>query len=194
MGQDFGSEGDLDEVFAAGEETDAVPTWRAIGKLLPDEGIPMDACWFTNYVMGVRSGRGSNCKGRSPGLRPGALRRPCADLFIRQLRAQEPCALLVLGTYVPPALAEDFPRAFGSWAARSFARRDDHDGAAIRDVRIGYVTVPLVVSVLHPSLRDANLARRRFDGRCGAEAESGLFRLVHMAVRERRFGHSPVTA
>jgi hypothetical protein len=109
LGQDFGNEKNLADVLSAGEETDAVPTWRAIGRALLAEGIPIDACWFTNYVPGVRRGRGSNCKGRSPGLRPGPIRSACADLFIDQLRAQEPRAVLVLGTYVPPALARGLP-------------------------------------------------------------------------------------
>jgi len=185
LGQDFGNERDLDAAMAAGEETDAIPTWREIGKALRTEDIPLDACWRTNYVMGVRLGYDSNCKGPSPGLRGGDLRRACRDLLARQIRAQMPCALVVLGTYVPKALAADFPRAFAPWAAASFALRDAADGAAIRDVGIGGVSVPLVVSILHPSLRGPNLSKRRFDGRQGAEAERSLLRLVRDVVRER---------
>jgi hypothetical protein len=118
LGQDFGNERDLETAIAAGEETDAIPTWREISKALRTEDIPPDACWRTNYVMGVRRGYDSNCKGPSPGLRHGDLRRACRDLFARQIRAQKPCALVVLGTYLPKALAVDFPHAFASWAAR----------------------------------------------------------------------------
>jgi len=135
--------------------------------------------------MGVRCGHDSNCKGPSPGLRAGEFRRACRDLFVRQIRAQMPCALVVLGTYVPKALASDFPRTFAPWAAASFALRDEAAGAAIRDVDIDDVRVPLVVSILHPSLRGPNLSKRRYDGRQGAEAERSLLRLVRDVVRER---------
>jgi hypothetical protein len=185
LGQDFGNERDLEAAVAAGEETDAIPTWREISKALRTEDIPVDACWRTNYVMGVRRGYDSNCKGPSPGLRDGELRRACRELFARQVRAQQPCALVVLGTYVPAALAADFPRAFAPWAAGSFALRDAADGAAIRDADIDGVTVPLVVSILHPSLRGPNVPKRRFGGHDGAEAERSLLRLVSNVVRER---------
>jgi hypothetical protein len=185
LGQDFGSERNLDDVVAAGEETDeAVPTWRESVKALREAAIPIEACWFTNYVMGVRRGRESNCEGRSPGLRRGALRSACARLFPLQLRAQRPCAVVVLGTYLPPVLANDFPSVFGAWRGGSFPRRDVDDGAALRDAQMGDVTVPLVVSILHPSLRGPNLHRRRFAGREGAEAERVLLGTVRDVVRD----------
>lgn len=184
LGQDFGNERDLDAVVAAGEETDTIPTWREIGKALTASDIPRDACWRTNYVMGVRRGRDSNCNGRSPALRRGDLRRACRDLFALQLRAQEPCALIVLGTHVPVALATDFPRAFGAWTGRSFALRDAADGAAMRDVDVEGVTLPLVVSILHPSLRGPNLSKRQYVGYRGTEAELSLMRLVRDAARD----------
>lgn len=184
LGQDFGNERDLDAVMAAREETNVVATWREIGKLLAGAEIPPEACWRTNYVMGVRRGTKSNC-GRSPGLRRGALRGACRELFVSQVRAQEPCAVVVLGNHVPVALAVDFPRAFGAWLQMSFPRRDLKDGAAMRDVNVDGVMVPLVVSILHPSMRGPNLRRRQFDGRAGAEAEWSLLRLVRDAVRER---------
>ena len=185
LGQDFGNEQNLDDVVAAGEETDDVPTWREIGKALCEEAIPTEACWFTNYVMGVRRGRASNCKGRSPGLRNGALRRACAELFVHQLRAQRPCALVVFGTYLPSVLAADFPAVFPLWKGTSFALRDADDAAVVRGATMGDVTVPIVVSILHPSLRGPNLMHRRFDGCGGAEAERALWALVRGVVRER---------
>lgn len=184
LGQDFGNERDLEAVIAAREETDVVPTWREIGKALIGAEIPPEGCWRTNYVMGVRRGSKSNC-GRSPGLRRGALRRACRELFGRQVRAQEPCAVVVLGTHVPVALAVDFPCAFGAWREKSFSRRDLKNGAAMRDVNVDGVTVPLIVSILHPSMCGPNLWRRQFDGQDGAEAEWSLLRLVSDMVRER---------
>lgn len=186
LGQDFGNERNLDDVVAAGEETDAVPTWREIGKALRAEDIPIEACWFTNYVMGVRPGHESNCRGRSPGLRHGGgLRRACADLFSRQLRTQRPCAVVVLGTYLPPVLAADVPHIFAPWAARSFPLRDAGDNAVIWNAAAGGVTIPVIVSIVHPSLRGPNMAARRFQGRAGAEAERSLLRLVRDVVSKR---------
>jgi hypothetical protein len=185
LGQDFGNERDLDAVMAVGEENDAVPTWQEIGKALRAADIPTEACWRTNYVMGVRRGRDSNCNGRSPGLQRGTLRRACRDVFARQVRVQQPCALVVLGTYVPAALAADFPLAFGSWSGSSFLLRDAGDGAVIRNVDIDGVRIPLAVSILHPSLRGPNLSRRKFDGHEGAAAEASLLRLVRDAVPNR---------
>ena len=187
LGQDFGNERDLDTVFTSGEETDAVPTWREIGRALRAGDIPLHACWRTNYVMGVRRGRDSNCKGRSPGLQHGELRRACGDLFVRQVSAQRPCAIIVLGTYLPVVLAAEFPRAFGRWAARSFARRDENSGAAIRDADIGGVIVSLAVSIVHPSMRGRNVSKRRFDGYEGVQAERALLGLVRDVVHERWF-------
>jgi len=188
LGQDFGNERNLDDVVAAGEETDDVPTWDAMIESLGDAEIPVDACWFTNYVMGVRHGRGSNCDGRSPGLRRGDLRRACARLFLSQLRVQRPCAVVVLGTYVPRALAVDFPSVLGAWEPRSFRDRDVADRAAVRNARMGDVTVPLVVSILHPSLRGPNLRHRKFAGHEGADAERLLLGMVRDVVRQHWVG------
>lgn len=184
LGQDFGNERDLKAAMVAREETDVVPTWREIEKALRGAEIPLEACWRTNYVMGVRRGSESNC-GRSPGLRRLDLRLACKEFFSRQVRAQAPCALIVLGTHVPTALAADFPQAFGGWAGRSFMARDANDGAAIRGAHVDGVTIPLAVSILHPSMRGPNLPKRRFNGREGADAELFLMRLVRDAVRER---------
>ncbi len=177
LGQDFGNERDLHAAQEAGEETDAIPTWREIGKALPEADIPLGACWRTNYIMGVRPGDASNCTGRSPGL-SGDLRRACRDLFAWQVRAQQPCALVVLGRHVPVALGADFPRAFGGWSGRTFALRDAADGAAIRDAHVDGVTIPMCVSIVHPSMRGPNLSKRRFGGCAGADAERSLLRLV----------------
>jgi hypothetical protein len=184
LGQDFGIERDLEAAQEAGGETDVIPTWREVGKALRDAHVPLDACWRTNYVMGVRRGRASNCKGRSPGLR-GDLRRACRDLFLQQVRAQRPCALIVLGTYVPAALSADFPRAFAAWSGRTFALRDADDGAAIADADVDGVRIPLAISIVHPSMRGPNLSKRRYNGRAGADAERALLLRVNEVVRER---------
>jgi uracil-DNA glycosylase len=186
LGQDFGNEQNASDVFDAGEETDDVATWREIGKLFKSVGIPLEPCWFTNYVMGVRPGGASNCAGRSPGLRRGALRRECARFFRRQVRAQKPCAIIVLGSYLPCVLSQDVADAFATWTATSFLRRDVCDNALICDATIGGVTVPVIASIVHPSQRGRNVASRRFGGLEGEEAERSILRLVSAALRERR--------
>ena len=146
--------------------------------------IPSDV-YAASGMVRIGPERRVACKGRSPGLRNGALRRACAELFVHQLRAQRPCALVVFGTYLPSALVADFPAVFPSWKGTSFALRDADDAAVVRGATMDDVTVPIVVSILHPSLRGPNLMHRRFDGCGGAEAERALWALVRGVVRER---------
>jgi hypothetical protein len=185
LGQDFGNERNVAAACDAGEETDDIPTWREIGKLFPSAGIPLEACWFTNYVMGVRPGRESNCAGRSPGLRRRALRRECTAFFRRQVKTQKPCAIVVLGSHLPSTLSHDVPEVFATWAGKSFRRRDANDNAVIRDAMIDGVHVPLVASIVHPSQRGRNVSSRRFGGFEGDEAERSILHLVSHALRER---------
>lgn len=91
---------------------------------------------------------------------------------------------------MPRALAVDFASVLGAWEAGSLRDRDVADGAAVRNARMGDVTVPLVVSILHPSLRGPNLRHRKFAGHEGA-AEQLLLSMVRDVVRQHWWEGAP---
>lgn len=175
LGHDFHSRRGYDESFRRGGERLTLPTWRNLLAVLDDASIPRESCFFTNLYMGLRSG--DQTTGVFPGASDGRFRRHCQDFLLEQMKSQRPRLVVTLGIQVPPVVAE-LSDQLAPWATGRGVRHIDTVGALRRGVvfRGLHDFSTTVVSLLHPSLRQASLHHRRYHGLEGGDAERALLR------------------
>lgn len=95
LGQDQDNISGFASSLRKGYETYS-PTWRNLLALFAAAAIPLEACFFTNFIMGIRVGSGRST-GPSPALAHPPFMRACAELFLEQLRLQQPRVIITLG-------------------------------------------------------------------------------------------------
>jgi len=84
VGQDFGKEADVKNARVNGENIETVSTWKQIIPMLDNLGIEPGKCFFTNFLMGVRTAN-SNL-GPSPGLKDEKYLADCLTFFEYQVK------------------------------------------------------------------------------------------------------------
>lgn len=173
LGHDFHSESGYRASALLGGERLSMPTWRNLIRLLHTALIPLESCFFTNVYMGLRVG--ASATGPFPGATDRGFVEHCKAFLVEQLRMQRPALVLSLGKYVPPVLAQMSPELQGWSAAKGFkdidARGPVQGGVTFAGLDAHQCTV---VALLHPSLRQASLRHRRYEGRGGEEAETQM--------------------
>jgi uracil-DNA glycosylase len=143
--------------------------------LLDDVQIARETCFFTNVYMGLREGKATT--GRFPGSHDPPFVHRCQQFFIRQLQVQRPRLILALGTFVPPFLAPLSPQLSGWAKGGTFAELDKADLSMIPEASFaGADHVCALVALTHPSLRPANIHRRRWQSLSGHAAEVQMVR------------------
>ena len=178
LGQDFGKKTDYQKVLRIGHELDTSTTWRHLCPLLRDARIAPECCFFTNAYMGLRTGRSST--GPSPGTKHEGFRKWCQSFLREQIAKQKPRLILVLGLPAAELIASVSPD-LAAWSKRGDLKwKDLYDAGPLkRGVDFGNgATRVTVVAVLHPSgyNQGHNLARRRYVGKTGRDAELALLR------------------
>lgn len=180
LGHDFHSLAAFRRSYEAGAEVsqDAGgsyrmgPTWRNLLALLDDAKIDPAECFFTNAYMGLRESDSS--MGRFPGSHDAEFVERCRPFFLRQLDAQRPRAILALGAWVPRFLAPLAVK-LADWSARESLDAIDSAGPVRTEVIFdGRVDSCTVIALTHPSLRSANVGRRRYVGQEGKTAERAM--------------------
>ncbi len=176
LGHNFDSVRGFDRSIQRGGESPYSPTWRGIRALLSAAFRSDDwqrKCFFTNFFMGLIEGATS--VGAFPGARDDPFVRRCGDFFLKQVRTLRPRVVIVLGIRTPRLLART-ETCLSDWSeVSSFAALDTRDVAWLTRVRIDGAPVEFV-AVTHPSLRAANVGRRRYRGHEGQEAEVMMLR------------------
>ena len=124
---------------------------------------------------------GASATGRFPGATDHGFVEHCKTFLVEQLGMQRPALVLSLGRYVPPVLPQMSPELQGWSAAKGFkdmdARGPVQGGVTFAGLDAHQCTV---VALLHPSLRQASLRHRRYEGWGGEEAE------MQMLLRAKR--------
>jgi hypothetical protein len=184
LGHDFDTKKNFEQSCADGHEDPGNKTWSGILTLFKRLEIPVEDCFFTNAYMGVRVGLDNRRQAVKPtGTNPSRSHEPYFELsskmFAHQIATQEPKLVIALGTHVPAFLAAQDPGSLGAWAQSSFEKRDAAFAArsAMFPVGTGGSTALhtcVVASIVHPSLRDANIGKRSYRGLKGDAAEIAL--------------------
>jgi len=151
------------------ESEEHTSTWRNLMTLLADAGIPEEACFFTNYIMGIR--RSGPATGPSPALACEEFMRHCTALFLEQLRIQQPRIIVPLGMIPFQLLAlasEDLRfRAIGTTNFKDIDRRGL--ASSIVNFELPEPFTAQVVPVCHPSYPQNGRARDLLDRRREAD-------------------------
>jgi uracil-DNA glycosylase len=102
LGQDFGTTGYVEKLKSL-PESEGLPTWRNIKKLMKECGINMSDCFFTNAIMGVRIA-GEPMVGKSPPFKRKHhggkdFLDACYTFFEHQVAVQKPKMIICLGKW-----------------------------------------------------------------------------------------------
>jgi uracil-DNA glycosylase len=158
LGHDFHSEEEYLKSDKRKKEDLNAPTWRNLRRLLEEAEVPLHHCFFTNFFMGLREGEATT--GPFPGRKKPDFVKRCSDFFLHQLSIQRPRAVVVLGSEVPSLIAPLAPQ-LGSWLNARIGDIDRAGATRIENVQFANDLPPCtVVSLIHPSLRHANLRHR----------------------------------
>ncbi|MCU0320513.1 MAG: hypothetical protein MUE88_10625 [Flavobacteriales bacterium] len=173
LGHDFHSVSEYVRSRERGKEDLNAPTWRNLKRLLMEAEVPLHDCFFTNFFMGLREGEATT--GRFPGRKDTGFVQRCAEFLLHQLRLQRPRAVVVLGSEVPSLIAPLAPQ-LNPWLNARLSDIDRASATRIEGVQFGDDLPPCtVVSLIHPSLRHANLRHRtKALGRDAHAVEVGL--------------------
>ncbi len=176
VGQDFDEYESWKET-PAGDEVGA--TWDELLKVLPEAGIGLESCFFTNLLMGVRIvpvrlGEEPSNSGPSPALNDAAFVDRCLEFLGRQIEVMQPSVVVLLGAPAACVFAtwlELHPfRRPGVRASTWLAGWKEIDAAglqwvrAVRSPRGGGVEF-CVACAIHPALRKSNLRHRSWAAR-----------------------------
>lgn len=155
------------------------PTWRNMEALFDQAGIPLEACFFTNFIWGIRVDSKRNT-GPSPALAHADFMRGCAALFLEQLQAQRPKMIITLGM-IPFQLLSlvSTDMRFMTVGIHDFAQLDARESTTYDVVfdtpdRFSSTVVP----ICHPSYPQ-NGTKRQFMSATGVTNEAALLREVH---------------
>ena len=191
LGHDFYSEAGFARFVARRGESTRGPTWRNLLSLLGRAGVSPERCFFTNAYMGLRAGSANT--GRFPGARDGGFVERCRAFLAEQLRAQMPGVVLTLGSHVPAVISPLSPQ-LRPWEDRKGIAQLDALGLPLVEGATFHGVAGLrttVVALVHPSLRQAAVRRRRYGDLTGDAAELAMLR---DALRRSGFGNVPQSA
>ncbi len=151
------------------------PTWNNLLTLLESVDIQREDCFFTNIYMGLSIGDSNT--GPSPGAKNPEFKRRCESFLAEQIAAQQPRLILTLGRFVPKFIAALSPGLAAWRRCASFSELDD-SGPLKQDVQFdGSVDrATVVVALVHPSLRQGNVWRRRYQEWTGNDAELAMLK------------------
>ncbi len=176
LGHDFHSEAGYRQSLAKRGENLKGPTWRNLLQLLSEAGMEPEHCFFTNAYMGLRAG--SSTTGKFPGSYDRGFVERCLSFLAEQISVQQPRLILTLGNYVPSILAV-LSNDLATWSkCRTLTQLDTLGIPLVTNVQ--FVSSSnwntSVVALTHPSLRPANVGRRRYNELRGNEAEVAMVR------------------
>ncbi len=176
LGHDFHSEDGYRQSLAKRGENLQGPTWRNLLQLLYEADIGPEQCFFTNAYMGLRAG--SNTTGKFPGAYDHGFVERCRSFLAAQIAIQQPRLILTLGNYVPSILA-GLSDDLAQWrSCHSLTKLDALGVPLVTNVQFvadaNWNTT--VVALTHPSLRPANVSRRRYKELRGNDAEVAMVR------------------
>ncbi len=149
-------------------------TWGRLIPFLAGFGIAPEACFFTNFFLGLREG--DKATGRFSGAGDTRFVYRCREFMRIQLKTQEPRLVLTLGIQVPSRLAALSPQ-LSHWGDVKTLGDLDAAGPVVHNVHFpGNRATCSVVALTHPSFRPSNVWRRRYGTFQGHEAEVAMVR------------------
>ncbi|MDP3070830.1 MAG: hypothetical protein Q8N18_11105 [Opitutaceae bacterium] len=142
-------------------------TGKILLDLLNEAKIPIEDCFFTNALFGVREGEKNT--GASPGWKDSNFADGCAKAMNAQIAAVRPRGIVCLGRDAPALLARLMSECEPWKTAKSFKAIDAAHSAVVGVTSLPGINVAAIL--LHPSFRRANARHRSYAGLVKHEAE-----------------------
>ncbi len=141
------------------------PTWRNMNLLFSSAGINMKNCFFSNVFMGLRDTE--SMTGKFPGYKDKEFVNRCIEFLKYQVEIVKPKAIITLGKYAPEMLSKTSVD-LNVW--KNFNALKSTDYGFVSGVNIGGAECSCV-ALVHPSMRNSNVHRRKYKLKNGNEAE-----------------------
>ncbi|GAB4289165.1 MAG: hypothetical protein Kow0068_14770 [Marinilabiliales bacterium] len=179
LGQDFDTKKKYDQYLTETlKDINKIATWRNLNKLLEYYGINPYDCFFTNAFMGSRSN--GKATGKSPGFKDPKFLHDCQQFFLYQLEIQKPFAILALGKYVAKFVSE-LSSDLNDWKkANSIKEIDNMHKPVMKGVIFDNGIKTNIAIILHPSFRNVNIHRRKYNNLIGQQAEKEMIKSILM--------------
>jgi uracil-DNA glycosylase family 4 len=178
IGQDWGCEDNLGPLNSYKDADIKFGTGKILLNLLKEARIPLNECFFTNALFGVRSGATNT--GPSPGWNDQKFVDCCADALRVQIEAVRPKGIICLGRAAPALMMRLMSECAPWQSAKSFTAIDKAGNAVIRIGSLPRVNVAAIL--VHPSFRAANAKCRWYRGSTNNDAEMRILADVWSAV------------
>ncbi len=170
VGQDFGCEAYVMRCRKVPDADIKSGTGLVLHQLIQKSEIPIEECFFTNVLFGVRVGK-TNI-GRSPGWKSQDFLKRCTDALLLQIDVVQPWAIICLGGAAPELLVRIFDEC-QPWIEKTF-KEIDQSGQQLITVARPVGSVSTLAILVHPSFRRLNVQSRRFRNAEGSKAEIEL--------------------
>jgi uracil-DNA glycosylase len=167
VGQDWGCDGSLPDLVADKDADIKSGTGKNLHDLLNKAEIPLEECFFTNALFGVREGKENT--GTSPGWKDPKFVGDCAEALKAQIAAVRPRGIICLGRDAPVLLAGLMSECAPWKKAESFKEIDSNGHTVVSVTSLPGIDVAAIL--LHPSFRWVNLRHRSYRGLVKQEAE-----------------------
>lgn len=160
VGQDWGN-GDFACLLRKDRDADVKSgTGRILKDLIEQAGLPIEECFFTNALFGVRCGD-DRMVGRCKGWKDRSFVTVCEEVLRLQIATVKPRGIICLGKSAVEMLARIVPDC-GRWKTGTLRSIDERgDGMISLEEPVGGVGLAAILT--HPSYRHINARRRRID-------------------------------
>ena len=162
LGHDFSTINYYNKMLENGQSEINSPTWRSMRKLFNDVNLDLNRCFFSNVYMGLRDA--DKMTGLFPGSKDKEFVKRNLEFLKTQIRAVNHKVIITLGKPASINLSLLSEQLINEWS-KGKALSSPNIGLK-RNVMIdelGYVCVALE----HPSMRNQNVKRRRYENECG---------------------------
>lgn len=167
IGQDWGCEDNLSALVRNKDADIKSGTGKILLDLLNETEIPLEECFFTNALFGVREGTTNT--DTSPGWKDPKFVSDCAEALKAQIAAVRPRGIVCLGLEAPVLLAGLVSECAPWKKAESFKEIDSNGHTVVSVTSLPGIDVAAIL--LHPSFRQPNLRHRSYRGLVKQEAE-----------------------
>ncbi|MBP1920418.1 uracil-DNA glycosylase family protein [Youngiibacter multivorans] len=162
LGHDFSTVDYYNKMLETGQSEINSSTWRAMRKLFNDTDSDLNRCFFSNVYMGLRDA--DKMTGVFPGSRDKEFVKRNLEFLKTQISTMNPKVIITLGKPASINLSLLSAQLIDEWS-KGKALSNPNNGLkrnAIID-GLSYVCVALE----HPSMRNQNVKRRRYENEFG---------------------------
>jgi hypothetical protein len=167
VGQDWGCKDNLVPLTRDKDNDVKSGTGKILLELLTEAKIPLQECFFTNALFGVRSGATNT--GVSPGWKHPKFVGQCSKAMLAQIEALRPNGVICLGRDAPALLSQLMPEC-EAWNSAGSYRAIDEANCGVLNIQ-SYPGITVAAILLHPSFRRPNAKHRKYGGEIGHKAE-----------------------